>query len=249
MTTLEQAGPAVLNPPIRPTTPPRQPLDSDESVWIPASAHTLAGFRKWNDSDEFPERGRISFFGGEIYIDISQERISTHVALKGALARWLITLAEELQTGQYYTDGVRLVNVKADLSNEPDGCFLSWAGATEGRFYLQKSADGKDMTEVVGSPDMVVEIVSPSSTRKDLVVLKSRYHAAGIPEYWLIDARGDDVAFTILHSQPEGFVSSTTADGWQSSSLFSKQFRFERSRNPLGIWTYRLESRPSVVNE
>lgn len=44
----------------------------------------------------------------------------------------------------------------------------------------------------VGAPDLVVEILSPSNSRKDLKDKYEIYQEAGVPEYWIVDA--DDKA-------------------------------------------------------
>lgn len=40
-----------------------------------------------------------------------------------------------------------------------------------------------------GSPDLVVEILSPSTARRDRKIKHSVYREAGIPEYWIVDPR------------------------------------------------------------
>ncbi|HSN87283.1 MAG TPA: Uma2 family endonuclease, partial [Thermoanaerobaculia bacterium] len=40
-----------------------------------------------------------------------------------------------------------------------------------------------------GIPDLVVEILSPSTTRLDRKIKHSVYQEAGIPEYWIVDPR------------------------------------------------------------
>ena len=40
-----------------------------------------------------------------------------------------------------------------------------------------------------GPADIVVEVISPDSPRRDRVTKLAEYEAAGIPEYWLIDSR------------------------------------------------------------
>ena len=44
----------------------------------------------------------------------------------------------------------------------------------------------------VAAPDLVVEILSPSNSRKDLKDKYEIYQEAGVPEYWIVDA--DDKA-------------------------------------------------------
>jgi Uma2 family endonuclease len=40
-----------------------------------------------------------------------------------------------------------------------------------------------------GAPDLVVEILSPSSRSKDQVLKLYKYHNAGVREYWIIDPK------------------------------------------------------------
>ena len=40
---------------------------------------------------------------------------------------------------------------------------------------------------IVGGPDFVLEVVSPSSVSKDYIKKASKYEAAGVREYWIVD--------------------------------------------------------------
>jgi Uma2 family endonuclease len=44
-----------------------------------------------------------------------------------------------------------------------------------------------------GVPDLIVEVVSPGSTRLDQHIKFGAYEKAGVPEYWLVDPRGHAV--------------------------------------------------------
>ena len=50
-----------------------------------------------------------------------------------------------------------------------------------------------DREGILGVPDLVVEIISPSSVRLDRVVKKELYEAFAVPEYWLIDPKNDAI--------------------------------------------------------
>ena len=43
-----------------------------------------------------------------------------------------------------------------------------------------------DSRGCVGSPDLIVEILSPATAAKDLKVKRALYEKHGVPEYWLI---------------------------------------------------------------
>ena len=38
-----------------------------------------------------------------------------------------------------------------------------------------------------GAPDLVMEILSPATRRKDLILKTAKYQNAGVREYWIID--------------------------------------------------------------
>lgn len=52
-----------------------------------------------------------------------------------------------------------------------------------------------------GAPDFVIEIVSPSSRRKDYVIKNALYSEAGIREYWIVDPARERT--TIYHYEED----------------------------------------------
>ena len=51
---------------------------------------------------------------------------------------------------------------------------------------------------IYGAPDMVVEVLSHSTRRKDLTIKKDVYEAQGVREYWIIDPRAKIVSVYLL---------------------------------------------------
>lgn len=51
-----------------------------------------------------------------------------------------------------------------------------------------------------GVPDMVVEVLSNSTRKKDLTIKKDIYEKNGVKEYWIIDQRGKTVDVFILRN-------------------------------------------------
>lgn len=53
-------------------------------------------------------------------------------------------------------------------------------------------------TKVKGTPDLLIEILSPSTKENDQVLKRQRYEAAGVPEYWIVDPTEHTVDQLIL---------------------------------------------------
>jgi Uma2 family endonuclease len=48
-------------------------------------------------------------------------------------------------------------------------------------------------TKVIGPPDLVIEILSESTGRKDRELKRDLYQKAKVPEYWLVDPKGQQI--------------------------------------------------------
>ncbi|MSR56902.1 MAG: Uma2 family endonuclease [Planctomycetaceae bacterium] len=216
-----------------------------DQVRVPADVFDLHGFRAWAHSEAYPETGKICFVGGEIEIDMSPEEINTHNAVKSDLYTDVGAIARKLKSGRLFVDGAFLVNETADLATEPDLMFCLWETLRSGRVVLAPWTEGSDrMVELQGTPDLVVEIISNSSVRKDTIVLRKAYFEAGIPEYWLIDARGKSLDFQVLKRGKSRYVAvKPDADGYCSSPVLGRRLRLARGRDPLGGACYRLRIR------
>src|SRR5258706_7795840 len=103
---------------------------------VPPAAMTMEGFRQWATSDDFPERVSVTFLQGEITLDMSNEELNSHVAVKTEVGRVLATLVKEARLGKFYCDGVLLTNVGAEIANNPDSLFLSRDTLDSGRAKL-----------------------------------------------------------------------------------------------------------------
>jgi Uma2 family endonuclease len=215
--------------------------DGLEPVRVPDKALTLTGFRAWAASEEFPRRGRISFINERLLIDISPEEIETHNKVKTAVGIAVPGFIARHDLGTYYSDRTLLTNVRANLSTEPDGMFACWESFDRHRVELvpRRGHDGH-FIELKGTPDWVVEVVSLGSRNKDRVMLREAYHAAGIPEYWLIDASGDPLDFQLLVHERSGYVPAEPTGGWRRSPVFGRLVRLDRVRDRLGLWKYTL---------
>ena len=51
-----------------------------------------------------------------------------------------------------------------------------------------------------GAPDMVIEILSPSTSKRDLFIKLKKYQNAGVREYWIVDPDSKSVNVHILEN-------------------------------------------------
>ena len=213
-------------------------IDDDQPLRIPHDATTLAGFRRWVLSDSFPEKQPVMFLNGEIFLFMPKENIYAHAAVKTAVAGALFNLNQNLDLGDLFINGVLVTNVEADVSNNPDMVGVHWESleSNKARYIFN---DQNEAVEIEGSPDWLLEIVSNSSVKKDKLELRKAYHKAGVREYWIIDARGKEIDFQLLHYRKTGYAAARK-DGWQRSHVFGRGFQLTRSRDRHGGWRYTL---------
>lgn len=215
-------------------------------IRLPASAFTLEGFREWAKSDEVPDHAKVTFVDQEIIIDMSGEELQAHAVVKSAVCYPLLRITDELDLGFFLLDGALVTNEAANVSNIPDATLATWDSLEADRVRLVPSTRRPGCyQELEGTPDWVLEIVSDSSVTKDTRRLRNAYHRAGIPEYWLIDARGEEVTFQILLHQPDGYGPAPGRGGWQTSRVFRHRFKLERFRGRLGYWRFQLHAKPT----
>lgn len=213
----------------------------DEAMRVPDSVVDLESFREWVYSDDFPEHGKVSFIQGEVWVEMNAERLQSHVGLKTKLHAVLSPLIDGLDVGVFYGDGALWTNSAADISNIPDGLFIAWDSLETGRVRIVGRPD--EAVEVEGSPDLVLEVVSRSSVRKDTVTMPDACFAAGVREYWIVDARSRDVDFRILRRGTRGFRAVPEKAGWRRSSVLRREFRIVSRPGRLGLTVYELQVR------
>ena len=212
------------------------------AIHVPEWVNDLASFRRWVHSDELPERCPVFFLAGEVWLDMAKAQLFSHVRLKQRFYQVLGVLADADRLGDFFPDGLLLTNEDADLSGNPDGTFVSKEALREGRVRLVEGAED-GYVELEGTPDMVLEVVSDSSVVKDTDVLCELYWKAGIREYWLVDARGERLQFSILRHSRTGYVPVRKASGWLKSAVFQKSFKLTRETDEFGHPSFQLDVR------
>ncbi len=215
----------------------------EDQIEVPLALHSLADFRRWALSDEFPDTGRIDFIGGRIEVDMAPEDFFSHGGAKTEIAYVLTHRIKQSRLGFLRIDKTRVSSPDGDLSAEPDIAVISHETLASGRARLIPKA-GREIDryiEVEGMADLVVEIVSDSSVKKDTRRLPPAYFQAGVAEYWLVDARRHPPVLLIHHRGPNGFEPvAADADGFQSSAVLGRRYRLDSTRDSKGNWEFDL---------
>lgn len=121
-----------------------------------------------------PDDGRRhEIIDGEHYVNPSPN--TKHQTALGNLFYALMHHAREHRSGRVFAAPYDVVLSDFDVV-EPDIIFVS-----DARKHVITDENIK------GAPDLVVEILSPSSRAYDEIVKFKRYDAMGIPEYWIVD--------------------------------------------------------------
>lgn len=172
---------------------------------------------------------------------ISPEEINSHATPKMAIAGDLRTFIEGNDLGVAFVDRTRLTSPAADLSVEPDVIAVLFESMARGSVRLVKSPGNERCVEIQGIPDLVVECLSESSVTKDRVRLRERYALAGIPEYWIVDARRSPPQLTVLRRVARRYreVKPDTS-GYARSTCLGRRARLENLPARHGIVRYRL---------
>jgi Uma2 family endonuclease len=98
-----------------------------------------------------------------------------HQRISRRIQRQLCEQIEDVGRGEVFDAPVDLVLSPVDVV-QPDLLVI-----------LLHRADMVLETRLEGPPDLVVEILSPSTTRKDLELKRKLYESKGVPEYWIAD--------------------------------------------------------------
>ena len=121
-----------------------------------------------------PNDGKqYELFDGELVVTPSPHR--QHQRISGILYRRLAAYVEEHSLGEVYYSPLDTIFTEHTVL-QPDILFVS------GRRLSEIARE-----KIEGAPDLVVEILSPSTFHKDLRRKMKVYSESGVREYWIVD--------------------------------------------------------------
>jgi Uma2 family endonuclease len=123
----------------------------------------------------FPDDGkRHELIDGEHYVTPSPN--IRHQTILGNLHFLMRAWLEQHPVGRVFMAPLDVVFTQFDVV-EPDLLFVS----------RHRAADLLTAKHVTGAPDVVVEIGSPSTRKRDETIKRRLYERSGVSEYWVVD--------------------------------------------------------------
>ena len=131
---------------------------------------------------------RYEILGGDLFVTASPSK--RHAWICARPSRWMGTYVEKRKLGEVFATPVDVQLTMHDVV-VPDILFLS-----QERLHLF------DDQKIVGAPDLIVEVLSPSTRSRDLTAKLHLYAQTGVQEYWIVDQVS--AAVTIYWRMPIG---------------------------------------------
>ena len=139
----------------------------------------------YQDYLDLPESDeRYELIDGELYM--TPPPIPEHQGFLGELHVTLHTFVRENRLGRVYFAPIGVVLSDDDVF-QPDMIFIS-----NERLNIIKRGF------VQGAPDLAVEVLSPSTARRDRILKRERYARFGVREYWIADIVARTIEVNIL---------------------------------------------------
>ncbi len=130
-------------------------------------------FYTYEDYEKLPEGAPYQLIGGELVMTPSP--VPYHQDILRKIGFKLSAFVEEKNLGKIYLAPLDVYFSETDIY-QPDIIFIS-------KDRLNIIGEKK----IEGSPDLVIEILSPATAYYDLRIKKDTYEQSGVKEYWIVD--------------------------------------------------------------
>lgn len=141
--------------------------------------YTYEDYLNWEADD------RIELIDGEPIMMSPPTRL--HQEVSGSIFAQLHNFLEGKRCKVFHAPfGVRLFEEAEDYPEDVDT-------VVEPDISVVCDLNKLDQMGCRGAPDMVIEILSPSTQRHDRLVKLNLYQRAGVREYWIVDPQGQSV--------------------------------------------------------
>lgn len=176
--------------------------------------------KTYDDYAKMPEGASYQLIAGEIIMSPAPDLL--HQDILGAIFYELRQFVHQSKLGKVFVAPTDVYFNEHDTF-QPDILFVS----TERKHILKDE-------RIEGAPDLVVEILSPSTGYYDLAKKKDVYEQSGVKEYWIVDPKLKSIEVltnqngnfvTLVKAKKIGVVASNVLSGFQVdlTSVFEKK--------------------------
>lgn len=150
------------------------------------SVYTFADYLAWEND------GRIEIMDGQLIMMAPPSRL--HQKISGEIFRQLANFLEGKKCEVYAAPfAVRLFEDDGKLPEDVQTVF-------EPDISVVCDKNKLDERGCKGAPDMIAEILSPSTAKHDLFYKMRRYGLAGVKEYWVVSPKEQTVQVFLLEN-------------------------------------------------
>ena len=144
----------------------------------------------WQDVQQLPDDGnRYEAIGGELYVTPAPTIRHQRIAKRLLLA--LVEILEAPGHGELFFAPTGVEFPATEEGVQPDLLFVS----KERRGIIAEPW-------IQGAPDLVVEILSPTTAHRDRGVKRKLYDRQGVSEYWIVDPDAEAVEVWSFGNEP-----------------------------------------------
>lgn len=174
--------------------------------------------RKYAYADylSWPEDERVEIIDGDPYLLAAPSRIHQKVLseLHRQIANFLVGKEYEVYPAPFHV----VLDLEENNSNEED-----IQNVFEPDITIVCDTSKLDDAGCKGTPDMIVEVISPSTARHDKIVKFNKYEQAGVKEYWIIEPQEKIVSvFTLQENRRYGRPSLYTNEDRVQVTIFDE---------------------------
>ena len=141
----------------------------------------------YEDYKHTPEDKRYELIDGELILAAAPRRAHQRTDMR--LGNRLYSFVEEHDLGEVYSAPFDVVLTDTDVV-QPDLLFVS-----KERLHIINDDN------IRGAPDLIVEILSPSTAGRDRTTKRTLYARHGVKEYWLVDTDARNITVMFLGEQ------------------------------------------------
>lgn len=145
-----------------------------------------------------PDDKRYELIDGEFY-EMAPAPSSVHQRILLTLARLMADWVDQEKLGEVLVAPLDVI-LSTNDTLQPDILFVS---ERRRNIITNRACEGP--------PDLIVEILSPSTTNRDLGIKRERYALFGVSEYWVVDPAAQSIEVLALRGAE--FATSGTFSG------------------------------------